>query len=147
MLKLILDDDKYSVEAKVASGEGEVAFEVGAGKPKKLILDLTNLNHEVEIEADSPKAEETVVIPATPKKRSAKRSQINIGGKNIKIEGMSEKEAKQVEQLGAMLGALNGMLKDANADKKKQEQKQKEEDAEADKEFDEMSKNLDMFTK
>ena len=151
--KLKLDDGKYRVEAKVGEGMGEAAFTVGAGNPSKLILDLSNLNHEEEIKADTPEAQEAVVVPVTPKKaevqktQNSKSSQINIGGKKIEIEGMSEKEAKQVEQLGAMLGALGGMIKGANADTEKQEQKQKAEDAEADKEFDEMSKDLDMFTK
>ena len=151
--KLTLDDGKYRVEAKVGEGMGEAAFTVGAGNPSKLILDLSNLNHEEEIKADTPEAQEAVVVPVTPKKaevqktQNSKSSQINIGGKKIEIEGMSEKEAKQVEQLGAMLGALGGMIKGANADTEKQEQKQKAEDAEADKEFDEMSKDLDMFTK
>ena len=153
ILNIVLDEGKYRVEASVSGGTGEVPFEVGAGKPAKLILDLTNLNHEKEIKADTPKAEEAVVVPVTPKKaevkktQNSKSSQINIGGKKIEIEGISEKEAKQVEQLGAMLGALGGMLKGANADTKKEEEKQKTEDAEADKEFDEMSKDLDMFTK
>jgi len=150
--ELILGDGNYRVEAAIDAGSGEAEFTVGKGKPNKLILDLTNLNHEEEIKADTLAAEEVVVVPVTPKKvevkkPQAKNSQINIGGKKIEIEGMSEKEAKQIEQLGAMLSALGGMVQGTNADTEKQKQKQKTEDAEADKEFDEMSKDLDMFTK
>jgi hypothetical protein len=149
-LKLSLNDGKYSVEAKVGESTGEATFTVGTGKANKLILDLSNLNHEEEIKADTPEAEEAVVVPVTAKKTEVqktqkKSSQINIGGKKIEIEGMSEKEAKQIEQLGAMLGALGGMMKGANGTS--ENKKQKEENTEADKEFDEMSKDLDMFTK
>ncbi len=146
-VKLSLDNGDYSVEATIDGGKGEAKFTVGSGKPNKLILDLSNLNHEEEIKADTP--EEAVVVPVTPKKTEVhntqkKSSQINIGGKKIEIEGMSEKEAKQIEQLGAMLGALGGMMQQANDTSNK---KQKKENEAADKEFDEMSKDLDMFTK
>ena len=148
--KVVLDDGTYSVEATIESGKGEVKFTVGTGKPNKLILDLTNLNHEEEIKADTPDAVEAVVVPVTPKKREVqntqkKSSQINIGGKKIEIEGVSKEDAKKIEQLGAMLGALGGMMKNANGDTGNK--KQKEENTEADKEFDEMGKDLDMFTK
>jgi hypothetical protein len=149
-LKLSLNNGKYSVEAKVGESTGKATFTVGTGKANKLILDLSNLNHEEEIKADTPEAEEAVVVPVTAKKREVqntqkKSSQINIGGKKIEIEGMSEKEAKQIEKLGAMLGALGGMMKSANGTS--ENKKEKEENTEADKEFDEMSKDLDMFTK
>jgi hypothetical protein len=61
---------------------------------------------------------------------------------------MSEKEAKQIEQLGAMLGALGGMIQGAEPEvDKKEQEKQTTENKAADKEFEEMSKDLDMFTK
>jgi hypothetical protein len=44
-----------------------------------------------------------------------------------------------------MLGALGGMMKGANG--ATENKKQKEENSEADKEFDEMSKDLEMYTK
>ena len=157
-LKITLDNGDYSVEAKVGSDTKEVKFTV-SGSSNKLLIDMTDIKREPTkeelIKADSqetPETEEAVVVPVTPKKTEAKKtqsksSQINIGGKKIEIEGMSEKEAKQIEQLGAMLGTLGGMMKGANTDTEKQKQKQEAEDSEADKEFDEMSKDLDMFTK
>jgi hypothetical protein len=152
-LKLSLNNGKYSVEAKVGESTGKATFTVGTGKANKLILDLSNLNHEEEIKADTPEIEEAVVVPVTPKKTEVqntqkKSSQINIGGKKIEIEGMSEKEAKQIEQLGAMLGALGGMIQGAEPEvDKKEQEKQTTENKAADKEFEEMSKDLDMFTK
>jgi hypothetical protein len=150
-LKLTLDDGDYSVEAKIDEGTGEVKFTVGSGKANKLILDLSNLNHEEEIKADS---EEVVVVPVKPKKKevkaesTTKSEKITIGGKQIEIEGMSKDEAKQLKNLGAMLGALGGMLKEANPEEqKKQQEKQNTDNDAADKEFDEMSQELDMFTK
>jgi hypothetical protein len=146
-LKLSLNNGKYNVEAKVRDNTKEASFTIGNGKTNKLILDLTNLNHEEEIKADS---QEAVVVPVTAKKREVKNtqkksSQVNIGGKKIEIEGMSEKEAKQIEQLGAMLGAFGSMIK--GTDNVTDSKKQKDDNKKADKEFDEMSKDLDMFTK
>ena len=54
LLKVTLDSGNYTVEAKISTGVKETKFEVGAGHPTKLLLDLTNLNHQEEIEADSP---------------------------------------------------------------------------------------------
>ncbi len=147
-LKMTLSDGSYRVEAKVGEGTGEAKFTVGSGKTNKLILDLSNLNHEEEIKADS---EEAVVVPVKPKKKEVKAEsttqseKITIGGKEIEVKGMSSDEAKQLKDLGAMLGAFGGMLQSANSGAKKETQKA--DDAEADKEFDEMSKDLDMYTK
>ena len=147
-LKMTLADGTYRVEAKVGEGTGEAKFTVGSGKANKLILDLSNLNHEEEIKADS---EEVAVVPVTPKKKEVKAEsttqseKITIGGKEIEVKGMSADEAKQLKDLGAMLGAFGGMLQSANSGAKKE--KQKADDTEADKEFDEMSKDLDMYTK
>jgi len=147
-LKMTLDDGDYRVEAKVGEGTGEAKFTVGSGKVNKLILDLSNLNHEEEIKADS---ETAVVVPVHPKKRevtaesNVKSEEISIGGKEIEIKGMSKDEAKQLKNLGAMLGALGGMMQGVNS--KEQKEKQNAANTAADAEFDEMSKDLDMFTK
>ena len=91
------------------------------------------------------------MVPVTPKKKEVKAEsttqseKITIGGKEIEVKGMSADEAKQLKDLGAMLGAFGGMLQSANSGAKKE--KQKVDDTEADKEFDEMSKDLDMYTK
>ncbi|WP_294955325.1 VWA domain-containing protein [Sulfurovum sp.] len=150
MLNMVLDEGKYRVEASVSGGTGEAAFEVGAGKPAKLILDLTNLNHEEEIKADSS---ETVVVPVQPKKTEPATTQTNahsvtIGDKKIQIEGISEKNAADLKKAAAMLQMLGGMMQGNSAavDKEKKP-KQSSQNEKADKEFDEMSKDLDMFTK
>ncbi|RLA74126.1 MAG: hypothetical protein DRG30_05610, partial [Epsilonproteobacteria bacterium] len=130
---------------------GEAKFSVGSGKSNKLILDLSNLNHEEEIKADTP--QEAVVIQMTPKKEvksidAEKSEKFSIGGKQIEIKGISEEDAEKIKNLGAMLGALGGMMQSSNqasSQEKKAEQDAK--NAEADKEFDEMSKDLDMYTK
>jgi hypothetical protein len=105
-LKMTLSDGDYRVEAKIGEGTGEATFTVGSGKTNKLILDLTNLNHEEEIKADS---EEAIVVPVIPKKEEVvaeneeKSEKIMIGDKEIAIEGMSKKEAKQLKELGNLL--------------------------------------------
>ncbi len=149
--KITLDDGSYNVEASIEGGKGEAKFSVGSGKSNKLILDLSNLNHEEEIKADTP--QEAVVIQMTPKKEvksidAEKSEKFSIGGKQIEIKGISEEDAEKIKNLGAMLGALGGMMQSSNqasSQEKKAEQDAK--NAEADKEFDEMSKDLDMYTK
>jgi hypothetical protein len=116
-LKVILDDGKYTVEAAIEEGKGEAQFSVGAGNPNKLILDLTNLNHEEEIKADSP--EEVVVVPVTPKKKSVSVNEkqetttgkLNIGDKQVQISGISKEDMKSLQNLGALLGGAGGVQK------------------------------------
>ena len=153
--KMTLDDGDYSVEAKIDSGTGEAKFSVGAGKPNKLILDLTNLNHEEEIKADS---QEAVTVEAKSKKEEAAKEvvvqekqgseKITIGNKQIEIKGISKEDADKIKNLGAMLGALGGMMQGGNSAQSKEEKaKQEAKNAKADKEFEEMGKDLDMVTK
>ena len=153
--KMTLDDGDYSVEAKIDSGTGEAKFSVGSGHPNKLILDLTNLNHEEEIKADNqaptpvvvkPKKETVAEEAAVQEEQNSEK--ITIGDKEIEIKGISKKDADKIKNLAAMLGALGGMMQGGNqvsGQEKKAEQDAK--NAEADKEFDEMSKDLDMYTK
>ncbi|MEA3455987.1 MAG: hypothetical protein U9R26_05740, partial [Campylobacterota bacterium] len=142
-------DGDYTVEAKIDSGKGEVKFSVGAGKPNKLIVDLTNLNHEEEIKADSQDtpAVEAVAKPISEvsKKEEKTSEKITIGNKQIEIKGISKEDADQIKNLGAMLGALGGMMQSGG--QAESSEKKAEKNAEADKEFDEMSKDLDMYTK
>ena len=106
--KVILDDGDYSIEAVIDSGKGEVKFSVGAGKPNRLIVDLSNLNHEAEIKADAP--EEAVVVQATPKKETQavepKEAHSSQSGK-IDINEIK----KSLGELGAMVGGLKGAQK------------------------------------
>ena len=107
ILKLILDDDRYSVEAKIAAGKGEVSFETGAGKSKKLILDLTNLNHETEIQADtSVKPQNTT--SATPKPVQQKIQDISQAADAI-TKTVNEHKG-DIKKVGELLNTLGGLM-------------------------------------
>jgi len=154
-LKLTLDSGSYSIEAKIASGKKEVNFTLGSGKPNSLTIDLTNLNHEEEIKADTIESVSTDVESTNNPKEttSSQKQEINTAKQEEKIKqvanvlnalggGISEKDAKDLQQAGAMLEMLGGMMK--GADKK---DKQPKDSTKEDKEFEEMSKDLDMYTK
>jgi len=146
-LKMTLDSGNYSVEAKVGNDTKEVKFTVG-GSSNKLLIDMTDIKREPTkeelIKADSAEPE----VTSAPKQEEQKSEKITIGDKQIEIKGMSQKDADKIKELGAMLGAFGGMMQGANPEEqKKQVEKQSADNAKADKEFDEMSKELDMFTK
>jgi len=148
MLKMTLDNGDYSVEAKVGNDTKEVKFTVG-GANSKLLMDMTDIKKEPTkeelIKADS---QETSVNTLAPKQEEQKSEKITIGDKQIEIKGMSQKDADKIKELGAILGAFSGMMQGANPEaQKKQAEKQNADNAKADKEFDDMSKELDMFTK
>ena len=147
-LKVTLDNGDYSVEVKVGNDTKEVKFTVG-GSSNKLLIDMTDIKREPTkeelIKADSQ--DTPVNIPA-PKQEEQKSEKITIGDKQIEIKGISQKDADKIKELGAILGAFGGMMQGANPEaQKKQAEKQSAENAKADKEFDDMSKELDMFTK
>ena len=127
ILKVPLDKGNYSVEAKISTGSKEMKFSVGSEHPNRLILDLTNLNHEEEIKADSQESEK-----------------ITLGTKEIEITGISKKDAEQIKNLGAVLGVLSGVMQ-ANTPEKKVEEETN--NTKVDKEFEDMSKDLEMYTK
>jgi Ca-activated chloride channel family protein len=108
-LKVILDDGKYTVEAAIEDGKGEVQFSVGTGKPNKLILDLTNLNHEEEINAD------TQEMPVAVKVKKEKPAIENKNSENKPQVDPSKDIDKTLGQLGALLG---GVTAAANASDK-----------------------------
>ncbi|SFV57075.1 Von Willebrand factor type A domain protein [hydrothermal vent metagenome] len=152
-LKLTLEDGDYSVEAKIASGKKEVSFTLGRGKPNSLTIDLTNLDHKDEIEADSP---EPTATGTTPEAKEAlpteepKEQRIDDKEQMKQVTNLlntlggsvSEKDAKDLQKAGAMLKVLGGII---GASGKKAENTK--ESVENDKEFDEMEKDLDMYTK
>ena len=139
--KVILDDGKYTVEASVKEGKGEAQFSVGTGKPAKLILDLTNLNHEEEIKADTP--EEAVVVPVKPKSKKEPKA-MTIGGKKIVVEGMDEAQIEEMKKAAQMIEALGAMFGGAQP---KSASRTAQENPQEDKAFEEMSKELEMYTK
>ncbi len=138
LVKITLDNGNYTVEAKISSGKKEAKFMVGTEQENKLIVDLTNLNHKEEIEADR---QEPLTPLVEPKESSGK---ITLGDKEIEIKGISKKDAEQIEKLGAVLGALGGVMQGSTQEKKAE---QETKNTQADKEFEDMSKNLDMYTK
>ena len=139
VLKLSLKEGTYNVEAKISSGKGEASFTVGAGNPSKLILDLTNLSHEEEIKADTP--EEAIVVPVKPK---VEKKAITIGDKKVVIEGMDPVQVEELQKAAQMVEMLGSML---NGVQQQKSVAPSQEEKEADKAFEEMSKDLDMFTK
>ena len=153
-LKVTLDNGDYSVEAKVGNDTKEVKFTVGGGS-SKLLIDMTDIKREPTkeelIKADSqetPAVKEVKKEIVTPKQEEQKSEKITIGDKQIEIKGISQKDADKLKELGAILGAFGGMMQGANPEEqKKQAEKQSADNDKADKEFDEMSKELDMFTK
>ncbi len=143
-LQLTLDGGSYSIEASIDNDKKEEKFSIG-GSESKLLIDMTTIKKEPTKE-ELIKADSQEVTPEV--KEEPKSKKINIGGKQIEIKGVSEKEVEQLKNLGAILGAFGGMLKGADPEEqKKKEAKQSTDNAKADKEFDDMSKELEMFTK
>ena len=96
------------------------------------------------IKADSLDPEATSV----PKQEEQKSEKIIIGDKQIEIKDISQKDADKLKELGAILGAFGGMMQgETPEEQKKKEEKQNADNAKVDKEFDDMSKELEMFTK
>ncbi len=146
-LKVTLDNGDYTVEAKIDNDIKEEKFTVGGGS-SKLIIDMRDIKKEPTkeelIKADSVEPE----VTSAPKQEEQKSEKITIGDKQIEIKGISQKDADKLKELGAILGAFGGMMQGTNPEEqKKQQEKQSADNAKADKEFDEMSKELDMFTK
>ncbi len=107
VLKLILDDGAYSVEATTVAGKGEVSFETGAGKPKRLILDLTNLKHEAEMQADAPVKSQTIT-PTIPKPVQQKIQDLNQAAEAITKTVNNHKD--DLKKMGDLLNALGGLM-------------------------------------
>ena len=147
ILQLVLDGGNYSVEAKVGNDIKTVKFTVG-GDSSKLVIDMTDIKREPTkeelIKADSQEtsvAEEVKKEITTTKKEEQKSEKITIGDKQIEIKGISQKEADKLKELGAILEAFGNMMQRTSSEE------QSAENTKADKEFDDMSKELDMFTK
>ena len=119
-LKVTLDNGDYSVEAKVENDTKEVKFTVG-GDSSKLVIDMTDIKREPTkeelIKADTH--EETVPAAVTHKKESVPTNEkeetstgkLNIGDKQVQIEGLSKEDMKSIQNLGALLGGAGGVQK------------------------------------
>ena len=108
-LKVILDNGDYNVEAKVGNDTKEVKFTVG-GDSSKLLIDMTDIKREPTkeelIKADS---QETPAVEEA--KQETTTGKLNIGGKQVQIEGISKEDMKSIQNLGALLGATGGVQK------------------------------------
>lgn len=169
IVQLTLDAGNYTVEASIGSDKKEEKFSIGAGE-SKVIMDMTTIKKEPSkeelIKADSPV--EKLEIKKENKNLSKKIEQKHIDKADMKeaAEGLGQLGAllgqmgkamggdnvKDMNEAGAFLNALGGLIdpKKTEAIKKEiaQEKKvQKVENKKADKEFDDMSKELEMFTK
>jgi len=114
-LKLSLSNGTYTVEATVSDGKGQAKFTIGSGHPDRLILDLSNLNHQAEIQADS-----ITVIPVAdstaPAKREPEASELG----QILNEASETVNAHkdEIKKAGELLNALGGLLGNIKAKEK-----------------------------
>ncbi len=151
-LQLTLDAGKYNLEAKLNGNTKKAKFTVG-GDNKVMQLDLTNLNHEVEIQADKQ--------TLAPKPKSIKPKlqeqlqQLDQAADMIlksATKGADEhkEDIKKVGELLNTLGGLFGNNSAASRETKKSKIKQTDQEVQkekSDKAFDEAGKDLEMFTK
>jgi len=144
-LKVTLNEGEYSIEGKVKDAKATTKVTVSAKEPQSAVLDFTKQNHEAEIKADTPK-EKAAATDNSQKvevKKIQDNTQINIAGKKIEVKGMDEKDIKKLEEMGKVLESFGGLVKSISGNSQEQKAKNKE----ADEEFNNMSKELDMFTK
>ncbi len=161
VLQLTLDRGDYTIEASIGNDKKEEKFTIG-GDTSELTIDMSNINKEPTkeelIQADTQK------VPSATKQESKQVHKKNIekdpkealealgkmfGGLSQQV---GEKDAKEMEKAGEFLKALGGLMggtetKEHKAIKRQKETAQKIQNEKADKEFDEMSQELDMFTK
>jgi len=147
-VQLTLDGGDYTVEASIGSDKKEEKFTIGGGE-SKLLLDMTTITKKPTkqelIEADKQstkpvvedKVEDDPKQESSPVEKSTKESSTKI----VEIKGIDPKDLKEAgEFLNAVLGGLLGAKQESSKETKAEQEK-------ADKEFDEMSQELDMFTK
>ncbi|NEW61394.1 VWA domain-containing protein, partial [Sulfurovum sp. bin170] len=136
-LKVVLDSGNYKVEAKIGSTIKEGKFTVG-GDSSKLTVDMTDIKKE-SIPKESTK-EELIKADsqASISKKEEPKSEPSV--KTVEINGI---DPKDLEEAGKLLNALGGMF----GAKTEQSKDTKAEQDKANKEFDEMSQELDMFSK
>jgi hypothetical protein len=89
------------------------------------------------------------VKPKKPKAKPASKTgstaqAVTIGDKKIVLEGISKEEAEDLKKAAQMIESLGAMFGGAQSS---QTQKSAQETQEDDKEFEEMGKELEMFTK
>ena len=108
-LQLSLNKGDYRVEAKIGNATKEEKFSIG-GNSKTLTIDLSNLNHEEEIKADSETqstSTSTLEPTSTPIKKVEQKVEKEQKSSVAKIED------NPLEAIGALLGAVNGTVKES----------------------------------
>jgi len=140
-IKLTLDSGDYTVEAKLKDIKKEAKFTIG-GDSNKLILDFTDIdNHKDLIQADSPNSNSEKEKEALRKKEEIEKV---VKDNEAVIKDIDKKSAEEIKKAGALLNALGGLIQGIN---QQSTTEPKEKKSTTDKEFEDMSKNLDMFTK
>jgi len=145
-LQLSLNKGTYSVEAKVENNKKEEHFSVGSTN-NNLTIDLSNISHEKE---NSKTIESTL---ETEKK--VENKEVNLGELGAMLSKVASESngthSDDMKEVGALLKGLGGLFGDTQATPSKedfaQKKEQKAKNSEADKEFDDLSKELDMFSK
>lgn len=164
-VQLTLDGGDYTVEASIGSDKKEEKFTIGGGE-SKLLLDMTTITKKPTkqelIEADSqsetpvkeetkqkqPQAKISTKVEQDPKKALETLGKM-FGGM---AQQAGKENAEDIQKAGKFLEALGGMLGSKQTKEQKEtaakvEKKQAKDNAKANEEFDEMRKELDMFTK
>jgi hypothetical protein len=138
--KVVLDAGSYSLEASTETAKAEQKLTVGSGAPKNVTVDLTQTKTtnkpatHVEEKPSTPQALDTLNQAASEIIEASK--------------GSAQDHAEDIKKVGQMLEALGGLFGDKQAKPKTPKKpKQKAQNNASDKEFEEMSENLDMFTK
>ncbi|CAA6825268.1 MAG: Unknown protein [uncultured Sulfurovum sp.] len=157
-LKITLDNGEYTVEAKVGSGTKEMKFTVG-GSESKLLLDMTTTTEDLDKEALIQLDSQAVQKENKPMVKDKEDKASNTEDMKEAVKGLEQlgallgqmskavgsENAKDMNEAGAFLNALGGMM---DPEKTKEiEEKKKEQNIKADKAFDDMSQELQMFTK
>ncbi len=138
-LKVTLEEGTYSIEGKVKEAKATSKINVSTKEQHNAVLDFTKQNHEEEIKADTPPQNNT-------KDTNNKPKTITVGDKVINIDGLSNEQIKKLKDMQKMLEMFGGIMQGNNAAVKTETKNNRQNDK-ADKEFEEMSKDLDMFTK
>jgi hypothetical protein len=142
--KVVLDAGSYSLEASTDTAKAEPTRTVGADAPKNVTVDLTQSK---TTNKPATHVEEKPSTPQTLDTLNQTASEIIEASK-----GSAQDHAEDIKKVGQMLEALGGLFGGKQTQPKatntgKRNPKPKASNGASDKEFEEMSKDLDMFTK
>jgi hypothetical protein len=124
-LKVILDDGKYTVEASSDDAKKDAQINVGSDSKNSVIIDLSNLNHEDLIKADTPAS-----TPTTSNQQP-------------QLSDEAKKQLEEIQKAAQMIQMLEGMMSGTQPSNTTPSKNNTQED----KELDDMAKDLEMFSK